>query len=173
VKVRIVATETIVYRREFDLEELETQAEVTLEDIEIAKRTELPGRPEHVILESAWQAFLALVIRNHDDDFQQRLERHGDVQGQDWEFTKLEEKPVVADVEKITLDGMNAGAHELFQIRTDMAASTVELVMNTVRSDWNSGHEERAFEVLKHWVDLTGAYRIIAAMKAASTKETS
>lgn len=89
-KVWITATETIEYRRQFDLDELEAQAGATLEDIEIAVRSELPGRPNDVILATAWERFKGLVIQNHDDDFQARLERHGDVQGQEWDWLVTE-----------------------------------------------------------------------------------
>jgi len=90
-KVLITATETIEYRRSFELEELEAQAGATLEDIQIAVRSELPGRPESVIEATAWERFKGLVLENHDDGFQERLERHGDVQGQEWDWTVINE----------------------------------------------------------------------------------
>jgi hypothetical protein len=68
----------------------------------------------------------------------------------------------------ITESGMAAGDEHLSQLRPDLSVELRELILNMVRSDWSHGNEELALKELLHWVDMTGAYRVIAAMKSAS-----
>lgn len=90
-RVVIEATETIVYSRMYELEELEEHAEITLEDVELAVRSEntFPDAQPEVIRREALDRFVYILQQNAGADFQSRLERHGDVQGQVWAIKEL------------------------------------------------------------------------------------
>jgi hypothetical protein len=65
--------------------------------------------------------------------------------------------------------GMEAAAEQLEQIGVVFPHPMIrDLVLNKIRSDWSNGSEDRVFTELRQWTDLTGAYRVVAAMKAAS-----
>jgi len=86
-------TETTVYRREVTLEQLEEQAGFTLEDAEIAVRSSdrAPITDEEV-RDWALSHLADAAQENADDDFRQWVERHGDLNGQEWELVELNDE---------------------------------------------------------------------------------
>jgi hypothetical protein len=73
------------------------------------------------------------------------------------------------NVHGINQAGMDAGAREIELIAPGAVdPMIVELVLNMVRSDLTGGNEERAMKDLRQILDLTGTYRVLAAMIIAS-----
>lgn len=97
-RIRIVATETIVYRHLFDLEELEKAAGVLLKEVGVDVRLEYPEWTLEQVEAEAIDRFAYILQLNAQDEdtgpfsLIQRLERHGDVQGQEWKLIPLDDE---------------------------------------------------------------------------------
>ena len=77
-KIKVTATETTVYSKEYTVEELEEVAGITLADVD-----------------DDLDLFMDEVIEGarEIEGFQEELERHGDLQGQVWEGEWVDPTP--------------------------------------------------------------------------------
>jgi hypothetical protein len=71
-------------------------------------------------------------------------------------------------VDVITVAGRAAAKRHLLDIVPTMDGFEADVTVDLIARDWSHGEEERVFKTLSHSVDLTGAYRVVAAMVTAS-----
>lgn len=82
--------------------------------------------------------------------------------------TVLWKDPEHPGTDNITAAGIALAGRHFAEICPNLERWKIELVVNMAASDWRSGNEDRAFTALRHYMDLTGAYRVVAAMRAGS-----
>jgi hypothetical protein len=77
--------------------------------------------------------------------------------------------PEFPATDTITDAGAEAAYAHLRDINPDLSAFEAGMVIDVIARDWAHGEEERVMKTLSHYVDLTGAYRVVAALVAESS----
>lgn len=72
----------------------------------------------------------------------------------------------------ITPAGWAAAHKHLRDINPNLSDFEASLIVDVIARDWAHGEEDRVFKTLSHYVDLTGAYRVVAALVAESKTAT-
>jgi hypothetical protein len=73
-----------------------------------------------------------------------------------------------SSVDTITQDGLDRGTEALVDV-SSLERWQADMVMQMVVRDWSHGNEGQAMKALSSYTDLTGQYRVVAAMKSSAT----
>ncbi|WP_159602610.1 hypothetical protein [Agromyces humi] len=71
-------------------------------------------------------------------------------------------------VDLITPDGIAAADRHFAEVSPSTPAWQRQMILEVAARDWSHGEEERVLKQLRHYLDLTGTLRVVAAMVSAS-----